>query len=370
MATITHTLSGHWNALIRRTGWPAVSKTFRLKQDAVRWARHTEDGMVLGVYRFRPPSEKMLFDAAMKRYIAEVAPRKSPSSRVSDQYRAQILTAFFGAYWLEAIEPQLVVRFREARLATPKRQTRWQAADSNIRISPATVRLEMILLSHLFTVARQEWQTGPMVNPVSQVRLPPQAPSRTRRLDGSDEEILFRVLARHPNPMLGWICRLAIETAMRASEIRTLKVSQINFEHRIILLTDTKNGCARMVPLSRTATEVLRTAVALPTRPANCPFVFFGQVNADGVCSGYRFQHAWWRLRIKTELGDLRFHDLRHEAISRLVEAGLGDLEVAAISGHKAMQMLKRYTHLRSALLVKKLDQIDRRRRRSADRAR
>ena len=56
--------------------------------------------------------------------------------------------------------------------------------------------------------------------------------------------------------------------------------------------------------------------------------------------------------------GGLRFHDLRHEAVSRLVEAGLGDQEVAAISGHKSMQMLRRYTHLRAEDLVAKLDQL------------
>ena len=53
---------------------------------------------------------------------------------------------------------------------------------------------------------------------------------------------------------------------------------------------------------------------------------------------------------------DLHFHDLRHEAVSRFVEMGLSDQEVAAISGHKSMQMLKRYTHLRAEDLVEKLD--------------
>lgn len=55
---------------------------------------------------------------------------------------------------------------------------------------------------------------------------------------------------------------------------------------------------------------------------------------------------------------DFKFHDLRYEAVSRLVEAGLSDQEVSAISGHKSMQMLKRYTHLRAEDLVSKLDDI------------
>ena len=62
----------------------------------------------------------------------------------------------------------------------------------------------------------------------------------------------------------------------------------------------------------------------------------------------------------QARVSGLRFHDLRHEAVSRLVEAGLNDQEVVAISGHKSMQMLKRYTHLRAEDLVEKLDQVHR----------
>ncbi|EPS2280435.1 tyrosine-type recombinase/integrase, partial [Pseudomonas aeruginosa] len=62
----------------------------------------------------------------------------------------------------------------------------------------------------------------------------------------------------------------------------------------------------------------------------------------------------------KLGMPDLRFHDLRHEAVSRLVEGGLSDQEVSAISGHKSMQMLKRYTHLRAEDLVGKLDKLER----------
>lgn len=54
--------------------------------------------------------------------------------------------------------------------------------------------------------------------------------------------------------------------------------------------------------------------------------------------------------------------DLRHEAVSRLVEGGLSDQQVAAVSGHKSMQMLRRYTHLRAEDLVDELDAISTRR--------
>lgn len=70
------------------------------------------------------------------------------------------------------------------------------------------------------------------------------------------------------------------------------------------------------------------------------------------------FKPAWFKALRKAKIKGLKFHDLRHEAISRLVEGGLTDQEVASISGHKSMQMLKRYTHLRTEDLVAKLDRI------------
>jgi len=68
------------------------------------------------------------------------------------------------------------------------------------------------------------------------------------------------------------------------------------------------------------------------------------------------FRLAWERLRKRADLCDLRFHDLRHEAISRFFEMGLSIPEVAVISGHKDARMLFRYTHLRAEDLVKKIN--------------
>lgn len=70
----------------------------------------------------------------------------------------------------------------------------------------------------------------------------------------------------------------------------------------------------------------------------------------------YNFNKVWLEIKESIDLKDFHFHDLRHEAVSRFVEAGLSDQEVAAISGHRSMQMLKRYTHLRAEDLVTKLD--------------
>jgi integrase len=87
-------------------------------------------------------------------------------------------------------------------------------------------------------------------------------------------------------------------------------------------------------------------------RPFDIDLIFWGEPGRDGKRRPYEFRPAWHRTLKEAGINGLRFHDLRHEAVSRLVEVGLGDQEVAAISGHKSMQMLKRYTHLRAEDLV------------------
>jgi integrase len=159
--------------------------------------------------------------------------------------------------------------------------------------------------------------------------------------------------------MLGWIVRIALETGMRSSEISSLRRPQVDLVKRVVRLSETKNDASRTVPLSKRATEVFVAAMNNPVRPIDCNLVFFGEPGKDGKRRPYTFTKIWGQLKKKLGLPDFRFHDLRHEAVSRLVEGGLSDQEVSAISGHKSMQMLKRYTHLRSEDLVAKLDKIN-----------
>ena len=77
MATLVKTPSGTWKALIRKTGWPTVAKTFRTKRDAEDWSRRTEDEMVRGVYIQRSGSERMTLEAALSPYLSDITPTKS-----------------------------------------------------------------------------------------------------------------------------------------------------------------------------------------------------------------------------------------------------------------------------------------------------
>ena len=143
--------------------------------------------------------------------------------------------------------------------------------------------------------------------------------------------------------LLADIVRFAIATGMRRGELLNLSWPNVNIEARTAHLPHTKNGEARTVPLSPDALGVL----VRQERTDGEDRVFPTSANAVRL--------AWERLKRREGIKDLRFHDLRHEAISRFFELGLSVPEVSAISGHKDPRMLMRYTHLKAENIAQKL---------------
>jgi integrase len=301
----------------------------------------------LGAHNRRRDGAWGLHISALQRYLSEVSPTKKPTTQRSERISADHLIGFLGKYSMAALSSDLVASYRDHRIAAGK--------------SNNTVRIELAMLSNLFTIAIQEWALGIMHNPVAAIRKPSPGKGRERRLTGEEERRLLDAAESYSNPMLNWIVRVAIETGMRQSEILNLRLTRVDLRSRVVRLADTKNNSARTVPLTAAATFALEAALENPLRPSGCELVFFGEPGRDGQRRPYQFAKTWATIKQSLSLNDLHFHDLRHEAVSRLVEGGLSDQEVASISGHKSMQMLRRYTHLRAEDLVGKLDAMQRR---------
>ena len=157
-----------------------------------------------------------------------------------------------------------------------------------------------------------------------------------------DEEARLLSACQSVNPELAAIAHFAIETAMRQGEIIGMTWGMVDLRRRVVHLPDTKNGLARDVPLSSAAEQVLS---ALPRRMDGKVWTY----TQDGM------RASWRRALTHAAITGLTFHDLRHEATSRLFEKGFNPMEVSAITGHKTLQMLKRYTHLRAEDLAKRM---------------
>lgn len=231
-----------------------------------------------------------------------------------------------------------IADYRDFRLSVTNTRT-------GKKISPNTVRLELALLSSVFNVAKSEWGAC-LENPVVGLRKPKLPSGRTRRLAKLEELKIKRYFLNKDNVEAYSIFIIAIETAMRQGEILSLHWRDVSFKKKIIVLHDTKNGDSRTIPLTDVALDVLK------------------KLKADGYerqkvfsYTSNGFKSAWRSAILALNIQDLHFHDLRHEAISRFVELGtLNLLEVAAISGHKSMSMLKRYTHIDSGRLHNKIN--------------
>ena len=298
----------------------------------------------------RPRIKKLLLSCALDRYHATVSRFKKGEQQ--EFYRIGVLKRHpLASRMMDDITAVDIARYRDDRLAQCNPKT-------GKPLSTSTVRLELALLSSLFTIASQEWGTC-RDNPVARVRKPKPAPGRDRRLSRQEERRITAHFAQK-NPELNIIVQLAIETAMRQGELLSLTWQHIHWRAGTALLPETKNGTARSVPLSHKAISLLKQQQTATQHATEDGRVF--TYRAAGLKSA-------WRLAIKAlNITGLTFHDLRHEAISRLVELGtLSDVEVSAISGHKSMAMLKRYTHLRMGHLTRKLNA---RRRKKPDPAR
>ncbi|MNK98789.1 site-specific tyrosine recombinase XerC [compost metagenome] len=212
-------------------------------------------------------------------------------------------------------------------------------------VAPSTTVRELAILSHVVEVAIRDWGLPLAKNVVKLVRRPVIRNERSRRLTGNEEQRLLDACDSGKIPFLKTLLILAIETGMRRGEILGMHWSHVSHNRRVINLTMTKNGSGRDVPLSQRAFEALTEWKS--RADADQPLVF--------PLSAGSLEQVWRRLLIRGQIKGLRFHDLRHEGVSRLFERGLNVIEVSTISGHSELRMLKRYTHLNADDLVGRL---------------
>ncbi|MGF6939322.1 integrase [Paraburkholderia sp. UCT70] len=376
MATFRKRGPYQWEAQIRRRGYPGQSKTFETKAEAEAWANMIESEMSRGVWVSRGEAETTTLHEALTRYETEVVPTKKGAAQEESVLRA---------CRMEDIAKRPLAAIRSADVA--RLRDRWLKD-----YKPATVLRRLAVLSHAFSIARKEWGMEGLSNPVELVRKPQPNNARTRRIAagdlareasgaadaetdrGAQDGELERVVAASGSALLPPIIWLAVETAMRRGEIVAMRWEHVDLKRRVAHLPATKNGSARDVPLSSRAVALLQSLKdafahvkekAHDDENADIGRVF--EIRSDAITRA--FERAVRRARnmyveeCKTAkqrpdgkfLTDLRFHDLRHEAISRL--ASIFPMhELTKITGHKDPRMLMRYYHPRAEDLAKRLE--------------
>lgn len=341
MATIRKRGELQWQAIVKRKGYPLQSKTWTTRKDAEVWARAIETEMDRGAFVARGEVERTTIADIVERYEKhELLKLRGKGFACA----AKALKTGLGAYSLAVLSSKIVADYRQKRLREGR--------------SGDTVRKELNLLSLIIDLAGKEWGLSLPANPCALVSRPAPGKPRTRRLEGDEESRLLAACG--DDKQLRALVVVAIESAARLGELLAAKWSDfapkedaeppvgVLFLHGIDR-RGTKNGDAvRGVPLSSRATAAIEGLRALPR--SDDGRIFWHWSGSDG------FNKRWRRLCAAAGIEGLRFHDLRHEATSRLFERGdFGDMEITGITGHADPRMAKRYTHMRAERLAIKL---------------
>ena len=332
MATIRKR-SAKYEVQVRRKGFPAVTKSFHKLSDAREWARLVE---IQADRQELRPDRKVLASITLEDLISRYRETVLPNNK-SGHVEAIMLNAFLRhpicKKTLAELSPSDFSAWKDERLA-PRQHGK--------TITPKSVKRLLSPLQHMFEVSMAEWGIPLPRNPLANFKLKVTDNRRERRLKGAEFDRLLEATGKTKNTCILPIILFALETAMRRGEILAMKWDHVDLQRRSVVIHEAKNGDSRKVPLTSKAVSILvkvdqSTDMVFPT-------------------TATALRQSWVRLTKRAALSDLRFHDLRHEAISRFFELGLTVPEVASISGHRDIRMLMRYAHADNRRILSKID--------------
>jgi len=309
---------GSWQCVVRVVGYPPITKTFNTKIDAKRYSRDLENKLFRQKYDIAKKKFPVMREALI-RYRDEVVPHKR-SKDMETKLIGYILTEGFVNYGINLVDRSLIASYRDRALRSLK---------------SSSVNRRLAIISHFFTICKKEWGYD-VSNPVLSIRRPTNPEPRDRRFTHEELQKIFT--CNRTSSRMKFIIKLALETGLRRTELASIKLEHIKGNTLKIPVAKTK---PRTIPLTPEAVQLLKN---------NLPI---------GMSSN-AIRLAWVRICRRHNIEDARFHDLRHEALSRFFEVkNLNVPEVQLISGHLEPRTLMRvYANLRPQDLANKLAKL------------
>lgn len=305
--------NGKWQVQVRRHGHTPQAKSFQSKSDAQRWARQIEAELDRTLI---PNDVRSLNTITVAQLLTRYRDSVTNEKRglIPERSRIEVfLRQRWSALPLAKVDAALFSKYRDMRLK---------------QVQPGTVIRELGLLRSIFEMARREWGHTALQNPIAGLRKPKAPEGRERRLKPGELQALTKACSAVNGSWLLHGFQLAIETGLRRGELLGIRWRDVSLDRAVLHVPFTKTDKARTIPLTDRAVAVLMERKAASYTDVEYAFPI----------SANAFRLAWERCKRRAERAgckgvlELRFHDLRHEAVSRFFEKGLNTAEVASIS--------------------------------------
>ena len=330
MATIRKR-DNSYQAIVKKKGLPTQRRTFKTKPAALAWGRRIESSMDNGTWVDTSESVSTSIDHIMDELVYSFERFDIPVAGPKLTQLNSIATYFEGIS-IHDITIDDVLGF---------------AALRRKKICPSTLQQQMYYFRQAIDNSRIKLAENAVEIAIKELvkkKVITASAVRDRRLEGGELEALLDAAQGH---WIGPAIEIAVESGMRQGEIHRLKWSDIDQKANIItLMRKDKNSIGgrkqHRIPLFKGVREVL-------LRSRNS----FGQEDSlFSVKRASSISDKFAKLTKKVGIEGLRFHDLRHEAISRMFEKGMRVEQVRLVSGHATLDQLSRYVNLRAENLV------------------
>ena len=314
MATIRKR-NGKFQCIVRIAGYPTITKTFDVSKDAELFGKDLELKLIRQEYDLEKKTFPTIKDV-FERYKKEIVIHKK-SKLMENKLIRYIQSESWTNLRIDRASPRVIANYRDKALKTLK---------------ASSVNRRLAIISHLFTICRKEWDYK-IPNPVLSIRRPTNPEPRDRHL--TDKELERIMQGNRTRPHMKFVIELALETAMRRTEIANIKAEHV--KGSLLKIPDAKTG-SRTIPLTPKAQQLLRDN--LPIRMSS---------NAIHL--------AWVRMCKHYGIKDCHFHDTRHMAIHRFAnKKNISVADCMIISGHKEPRTLLRvYAKSRPKEIAEKL---------------
>ncbi len=306
---------GRWTIDFRCKGRRITRIIGPSKREAEAIAATLKADILRDPYGFGRKKPEVLFEDHAKEFL-ELYSKQNKRSWQRDEISLGHMIEFFKGKCLSEIAPGAIEKYRMKRKADG--------------VCPSTINRELVCLKTAVNKA-VEWEKlerSPAAKvkkfrePAYQFRI--LTPDESARLLNSAGQVLRSVLT------------LALNTAMRSGEIKHLRWRDVDFVKGFILIEDSKSGKSRKIPMNGPVFDMLHGMSRAPE------FIF---ENPRTQTCYANFKTAWQGVCQRAGIRGVRFHDTRHTAISRMVEAGVDLVTVSKIAGHSDINMTTRYAH-------------------------